>query len=107
MQVNTYRHFKKEDEIFMGLGLWTLAKIALTLIGLFLVAQSFQLSLNSFMFLVLAMFTMIIVSFIIKASQDNEVEGYYSTLFILLLTCFLILTLHYNLIRIRIKIDYI
>jgi len=80
MQVNTYRHFKKEDEIFMGLGLWTLAKIALTLITLFIVAQSFQLSLNSFLFLVLAMFTMIIISFIIKASQDNEVEGYYSSL---------------------------
>ncbi len=79
--VNTYRHFKKQDEIFMGMSLITLMMVILTALSLFYIAVSFKLAINSPLLLFLALVWMIVIALIIKAGSGDEVPGFYSSIF--------------------------
>ncbi len=79
--VITYRHFKKHDEIFMGMNLFALIGLILSALSLFYIAISFKLAINSPLLLFLAIVWMIITSLMIKATSNDEVQGFYSSIF--------------------------
>lgn len=75
----TYKHFKKHEEIFLGMSLITLLKVAFVTLLLLGVTFSLKLSLNSPLFLLFAIFWMIVVAFIVKAASGTEVKGFYTS----------------------------
>ncbi len=79
--VTTYRHFKKHDEIFMGMNFFTLIAVIVSALSLFYIALSFKLAINSPLLLFMALIWMIVIALIIKAGSDDEVQGFYSSIF--------------------------
>ena len=77
--IQTYKHFKKSEELLLGLSLFTWIKIALVTLILIYSGINLKLSLNSPLFLFFGIIWMIITAFIIKASLDNEVQGFYTS----------------------------
>lgn len=77
--IRTYKNFKKQGELFLGLGLWTWLQLALPTALLVWFGFSLKLSLDSPLLLVLAILWMIVLALIIKASLDDEVPGFYSS----------------------------
>ncbi len=76
---NTYKHFKKSEELCWGLSLFTWIKIAVLTLILIYSGVNLKLSPNSPLFLFFGIIWMIISAFIIKASLDDEVKGFYSS----------------------------
>lgn len=79
--VATYRHFKKHEEIFCGMSLFTLLKVALMTIVMTVTAINLKLAINSPLFLLMAIIWMVISAVIIKADSGDEVKGFYSSFF--------------------------
>lgn len=65
----------------MGMNLFTLAAVIVSALTLFYIALSFKLAINSPLLLFLALIWMIVITVIIKAGSDDEVQGYYSSIF--------------------------
>ncbi len=80
--VTTYRHFKKQDEVFMGMSFVTLSAVIGAALSLFYIAVNLKLALNSPLLLTLSIIWMIIIALIIKANSGEEIEGYYSSIFL-------------------------
>ncbi len=78
--IKTYRNFKRSEEIFCGLSIVPLLQIAVISTLLIYFAISIQLDPSSPLFLLLAVIWMIVVAFIIKAAQGEEVRGFYSSI---------------------------
>ncbi|MBT6843755.1 MAG: hypothetical protein HOA17_08170 [Candidatus Melainabacteria bacterium] len=77
--IKTYKEFKKAEEFFWGLSLYTWVKLTLLTIVLVYLAFSFKLGLNNPLLLFLSILWMIVISFVIKSSLDNAVPGFYSS----------------------------
>lgn len=79
MFVRTYKHYKIDNPILWGLSLITILKISLASGILLVLAQNLSLKINGPIFLILAIATMVIICFIIKAAQGEEIKGYYKS----------------------------
>ncbi len=77
--ISTYKHFKKYEEIFLGLSLVTLLKIAVLTVSMGFLVIKLKLGLNSPLFLLFAIIWMIVTAFIIKAASGDEVKGFYTS----------------------------
>lgn len=77
--ISTYRHFKKHEELFLGLSFFTLFKLGLLVLSLVTIAFKFKLSPNSPLFLFVAIIWMIIAAVIVKADSGDEVKGFYTS----------------------------
>ncbi|MDA0772347.1 MAG: ATP-binding protein [Cyanobacteria bacterium] len=77
--IRTYKEFKKAEEFFWGLSLFTWLKIAALTIALVYLALSLKLGFNNPLLLFLSILWMIVISFVIKSSLDNAVPGFYSS----------------------------
>ena len=79
--VKTYRNFKKQDEIYMGMSLFTLIAVVGAALSLFYIALSFKLAINSPLLLFLAIIWMLVIAIIIKSNSGDQIPGFYSSLF--------------------------
>lgn len=78
--IKTYKHFKRANEIFFGLGYLAILQLGISAFFVIWLAFSLKLALNSPITLVLASIWAAIAAFIIKASQEQEIQGHYSSL---------------------------
>lgn len=76
---NTYKHFKKSEEFFLGLSALTCFYSSLLLMSFIWLVLAWKLNPNSPLFIFIAIVYMVIMVFIIKASQDEEIKGFYSS----------------------------
>jgi hypothetical protein len=76
----TYKHFRKHEEIFLGLSFFTLLKLGILSLLLGFTALSLGLAINSPLFLFLSLLWILLAALIIKADSGTEVRGFYSSL---------------------------
>lgn len=77
--IQTFKHIKKDCEIFWGLSLVTIIKLTLLVLTLIYVSLTLRLALNSPLLIFLSTLVTIYAALSIKASQEPEIKNHYSS----------------------------
>lgn len=78
--IKTYRYFHKKQELFLGLSFFSLLKVAAGTLLLLFLCFKLGLTLNHPLFLLAAIFWMLVIALIIRADSGEEVKGFYSSI---------------------------